>query len=241
MKNIALSLALALLSSSAFAHEGHEHPETASGTAAAANHDPHNHAQADSSAPRPDVDDGSDDAAAEDSEYAEFAAHLSFANDGVHAHAYWKALPAVDQEAFLQLEFRDAKTHDIVMPDATPSVAIWNTAYGYGLVQPSTETALDKDGKAIFGTFNVSNIFFLATGHWEVRVYLSRADGTESEQTFVVDLGEVAPSPACDPNSPVAAMMHNAMNMGGMMMPDCSGNADSTSVHDPAMTHDHSQ
>lgn len=231
MKHIAITLALVVFSAFAFAQKGHEHPETTP-PAAPTNHTPVVNADQHKSEAQ---DGGSDDVAAEGSEYSEFAAHMIFEKNAVHAHVYWKVLPAVNEEAFLQLEFRDAVTHTVMTPVKVPSVSVWNESYGYGLVQPSLEPALDKEGKAIPGTFNVSNIYFLAMGHWEVRVYLTGADGTENGQAFVVDLGDVSPSPACDPNSPAAVMMQNM----DMPMPDCSGSGEGNHHGSTETPHDH--
>ncbi|MBC7533179.1 MAG: hypothetical protein H7318_16530 [Oligoflexus sp.] len=74
MKHIAITLALVVFSAFAFAHEGHEHPETTP-PAASTNHTPvvnadHHESEA--------QDNGSDDVVAEGSEYSEFAAHMIF-------------------------------------------------------------------------------------------------------------------------------------------------------------------
>ena len=192
------SLSLPITLSAAEASEGHIHPAS-SGTGESKAIDDNSNAKPGSGA----------DA------YGEFAAHLEFASNGVYADAYWKALPAIDEEGFLQIEFRDAKTHALLDVNDSISVAVWNSAYGYGLFQPTLEPALKQHGQTIPGTYNVSGIYFLATGQWEVRVYLKATDGTEVNEAFVVDLGEVAPSPAMDPNSAVSAM-HSGMTMPGM-------------------------
>lgn len=149
-------------------------------------------------------------------EYSTRAGHLVFAEQQLHAHGVWKKSPVINQEAFLRMEFRNAKDHVLVTPSVAPTAAVWNLAYSYGLVQPSVTQAIDSEGKPIIGTFDVDGIFFLASGQWEVRVYLPGTGQGESFEAFKVDLGSVAPSPALDPKSPIRVMMPDGMNMSEM-------------------------
>lgn len=141
------------------------------------------------------------------------AAQLDFAEHKVKVDAFWVRPPVLETEQFLRLEVRDSKTGELTAPPHELSVSVWTKTHSYGLVEPTVSPALDSSGKALTGVYNVSGIYFLASGQWEVRVYLKDQSPKQPMQTFAVDLGQEKPNPMHDPKSP----MHQMMNKPGGM------------------------
>lgn len=142
------------------------------------------------------------------------AASLQFAQDKVEIKAFWKSTPEVEPEQFLRLEVRDLVSGELVKAPAEISVSVWTKTHSYGLVEPTVVPTSE------LGVYDVSGIYFLAKGKWEVRVYLNQGADSKPMQKFLVDLGEEALNPIDDPNSPMYKMMkgsgmdHKNMNHG---------------------------
>lgn len=156
-------------------------------------------------------------------ETREPAAKLHFADEHVKVEAYWQSQPTVEPEQFLRLEVRDEQSGELVKSPKDLSVSVWTKTHSYGLVEPTVRPAKDEAGKDLVGVYDVSGIYFLAKGKWEVRVYMNEGRDPNPMQKFVVDLGEEAINPMDDPNSPMYKMMkktgmdhrnHQGMNHG---------------------------
>lgn len=105
---------------------------------------------------------------------------LIFDQAQVRAHASWSQAPSTQDEARLHLEFRDPSDQKITEPVGTLSVALFMPEMGHG----SAPTQVDHPAP---GVFDVSNIYFLMPGTWEVRVTLTH-DDTEETRRFTVDI-----------------------------------------------------
>lgn len=113
--------------------------------------------------------------------FSSMASHLSFKT--AHIHAYWSHIPDTDHPANLRLELRDFETHEILKE--TPEIFV-----GYRLVgaknyelSPVLEAKTDGEG-FIAGTFDTGVLNLNQTGTWEFMVLMKRADKDPEIQTF---------------------------------------------------------
>lgn len=136
------------------------------------------------------------------------AATLTFSEQSVSVDAYWITTPAVEPEQRLRLEVRDLKSGQLVPAPSDLSVSVWMKTHSYGMVEPSVEPMKDKEGRAMLGIYEASNIFFLVPGQWEVRVYMGESKDAKPMQKFAVDLGQEKLNPINDPSSHMYKMMN---------------------------------
>lgn len=120
-------------------------------------------------------------ALAHETQDAPSVAPLSFAEGQIQAHIFWENGPNDGYESFLRIELRNGIDHTALLFEGTLSVELWMPGMNHGsaptIVQPMDE---------LRGGYQVSQIFFLMPGPWDVRVTLSRADRTSETKSFSV-------------------------------------------------------
>lgn len=114
-------------------------------------------------------------------------AHLTFANGALHAHATWESAPEVASESILKIEWKNGADHSPVEPPGTFNVVLWMPSMGHGSAPTRIEPLLDAQGTAIVGSYEVSNVYFVMGGDWDVNVTLTYKDGTRETQTIQIN------------------------------------------------------
>lgn len=114
--------------------------------------------------------------------------HLAYKNNTLHIHAQFTNPPVVGKEGFLQLQAMNPALHQPTDLTDKVEVVLWMPDMGHGSSPTRVEKALDQNGQAIPGAYNVRKIYFVMGGAWEVRVVLTDAQGQKETQTFSVDL-----------------------------------------------------
>ncbi|MES2746637.1 MAG: hypothetical protein V4655_14485 [Bdellovibrionota bacterium] len=137
------------------------------------------------------------------------AARMEFKPQKVSVDAYWKEKPVVDKDLTLRLEVR-SESGDLVPPPGDLSVSVWMKTHSYGLVEPTVLPVMNPKGEPQIGVYDVTNILFMASGQWEVRVYMKVGGEDKVMQKFIADLGEEKQNPMSDPKSPIHQMMNKA-------------------------------
>ncbi|MCO5113390.1 MAG: FixH family protein [Bdellovibrionaceae bacterium] len=122
--------------------------------------------------------------------------HLTFAQAGVHAHVMWELGPVVGAESRLRVEWKSALDHSSVSPSGDFEVVLWMPSMNHGSAPTLVQNLVDENGKALIGVYEVSNIYFVMGGDWEVRLTLIGADGTFETQTFALDVLEDSEAPS---------------------------------------------
>lgn len=108
--------------------------------------------------------------------------HLAFST--IHAHAKFTEGPFVGKNSSLRLEFKNSSDHKPQEPNATVFVELKMPEHNHG----SSETVVSEMRGD--GVYEVSNVYFIMDGKWDVNVYLTEPDGTVKEmQTFSLELG----------------------------------------------------
>ncbi len=140
-------------------------------------------------------------------------AHLHFAEQNISIDAYWDKKPTIDEEQTLRLEVRDSKEGKLIASPLPIEASVWMKTHSYGPVEPSVNEVKDAKGKPVPGVYEVSGIYFLAQGQWQMRLYLDNKSDPKPMQSFLVDLGQEKLNPIDDPKSPMYQMMNKS---GGM-------------------------
>ncbi|MGE4131100.1 MAG: hypothetical protein AB7F86_05645 [Bdellovibrionales bacterium] len=114
--------------------------------------------------------------------------HLTFANGAIHAHASWIVGPQGPQESLLRIEWKNGADHSATVPPGPFEVVLWMPSMGHGSAPTSVLELVDAKGQPILGSYDVKNIFFLMSGHWDVNVTLTFQDRTKETKTIKVEL-----------------------------------------------------
>lgn len=115
------------------------------------------------------------------------AGHLVFASGKIHAHLSWDQGPDGNGgESIMRVEWHDGVTHQIIDMGLPFEVSLWMPSMGHGSAPTQIQRAIDNQGQAIVGTYQIRNMYFVMPGDWDVRVTLKYQDGTEETQTWSV-------------------------------------------------------
>ncbi len=125
----------------------------------------------------------------EDHDHSPLAGHMSFKQDTLHIRASFLAAPVVGQESLLVLEAKNPRTHQATELSDNVEVVLWMPSMGHGSAPTRVERAVDANGDALAGVFNVRNVYFVMGGDWEVRVTLTDSQGVQETKDFKVSLG----------------------------------------------------
>lgn len=115
-------------------------------------------------------------------------AHLTFAKGAVHAHATWQAGPQVSTESLLKVEWKSGADHSPTEPPGTFEVVLWMPSMGHGSAPTQIQRVLDAQGQPLVGAYEISNMYFVMGGDWDVNLTLTYQDGTKETQTIKVNL-----------------------------------------------------
>ena len=111
---------------------------------------------------------------------------LGFAGAQLSARTAWITPPSTREEARMRIEWRDPK-RGAVEPPGKFKIVLWMPDMGHGSAPTKLQRVLDQTGKHIPGAFDVTNMHFTMRGTWEVRVVLTTATESETQQ-FTVEL-----------------------------------------------------
>lgn len=114
--------------------------------------------------------------------------HLTFANGALHAHATWLAGPQVGAESILQIEWMNGADHSPIEPVGSFSVVLWMPSMGHGSAPTVINRIINPQGQPQLGAFQVSRMYFVMGGDWDVEVTLTFPDGTSETQIIKVQL-----------------------------------------------------
>lgn len=114
--------------------------------------------------------------------------HLVFAKGTIHAHATWTQGPKTAAESSLRIEWKNGADHSALDLKNAFDVVLWMPSMGHGSSPTEIHPVLDASGKAIAGSYDVTNINFIMGGAWDVNVTLHFADGTAETQKIKVNL-----------------------------------------------------
>ncbi len=137
-------------------------------------------------------------------------AHLVFEEQNLTVDAYWVTKPKIEVEQVLRLEVRDAKTHELIRSPLPISASVWMKTHSYGPIEPSVSEVKSAKGETLAGVYEVTGIYFLAEGQWQLRVYLDNKADPKPMKNFIVDLGQEKLNPINDPKSPMYQMMNKS-------------------------------
>lgn len=119
--------------------------------------------------------------------------HLMFAGGALHAHLSWDSGPDRNGgESKMRLEWHDGATHALIEPGRPFEVSLWMPGMGHGSAPTQIQRVLDDQGQIVVGTYQVSNMYFIMPGDWDVRVTLKSQDGRQETQIWpvTVDVGD---------------------------------------------------
>ena len=115
--------------------------------------------------------------------------HLKFANGTVHAHMTWVIGPIVSNESALRIEWMSGVTHSAAEPPGDFKVVLWMPGMGHGSSPTKIQQAHDESGQPLVGVYDVTEIYFIMGGKWDVNLSLELPDGTVETQTVQVQIG----------------------------------------------------
>lgn len=116
--------------------------------------------------------------------------HLVFANGALHAHATWVKGPQVADESVLRLEWKNGTNHTPTEPPGNFEVVLWMSMSGKGHGSAPTQImrVLDPNGQIVVGTYDVTGMYFVMGGDWQVNVTLNFPNGTKETQTINLNI-----------------------------------------------------
>lgn len=114
--------------------------------------------------------------------------HLTFANGAIHAHATWQSGPEVSNESLLKIEWKNGADHSPTEPPGAFEVALWMPDMGHGSAPTQIQRVLDAQGQPLTGVYQISNIYFVMGGDWDVNVTLTYQDGSKETQVIKVSI-----------------------------------------------------
>ncbi len=114
--------------------------------------------------------------------------HLVFGTKGLHAHINLPQDLAAGAIHQMQLEFRDALTHELKTPADGVTVILWMPDMGHGSAPTQVFQNTNAAGVKIPGSFTVKNLIFLMPGLWTVSINLRSAQGETETKTISVNI-----------------------------------------------------
>lgn len=112
---------------------------------------------------------------------------LVFSN-GLQVRTAWDNMPQARVETKLWLQFERRADLVPASPTEEISVELWMPSMGHGSRPTVVKPVLDAAGAAVPGAFEVSKVYFVMGGDWEVRVHLTAANGQRETQSFALEL-----------------------------------------------------
>ncbi len=122
------------------------------------------------------------------SAFAARVTHLVFANGTIHARCTWTQGPQSPDESLLRVEWVRSSDHAPIEPPGSFKVALFMPGMGHGSAPTQLQRVLDEQGRAILGSYQVSNMYFTMRGEWVVNVTLKFPDGSEETKAISVRL-----------------------------------------------------
>lgn len=115
--------------------------------------------------------------------------HLKFAGGAIHAHIFMEQMPNDKDEAKMRLEWHDGATHAFIEPGQF-EVDLFMPEMGHGSSPTQITHSVDAKGQAETGVYEVSSMYFIMSGDWEVRVTLKSANGAVETQAWKITIPE---------------------------------------------------
>lgn len=116
---------------------------------------------------------------------------LSFSNGAVLAHLTWadNSPDSEGGESRMFLEWLDGKTHQAIDPVTAFEVSLFMPSMGHGSAPTQIQRVLDGNGNVVMGFYEITNMYFLMPGDWDVRVALQNATGGIETRSWSVVIG----------------------------------------------------
>jgi hypothetical protein len=114
--------------------------------------------------------------------------HLEFANGAVHAHCQFTQGPQTPDESKMTIMWMNGATGTAAEPPGTFAVDLFMPGMGHGSSPTQVQHVLDKDGSTVVGAYEISNMYFVMAGKWQVNVTLNSTDGTKETKTIDLDV-----------------------------------------------------
>ncbi|NCN95822.1 MAG: hypothetical protein GW917_03800 [Bdellovibrionales bacterium] len=108
-------------------------------------------------------------------------------SDEIKAQFEWVSNPQVGSESLLHLKFTDTEGNPVEL-SADPSVVLWMPDMGHGSAPTSVEKNRDAAGNVVAGEYQISKIYFVMPGLWEVRVERQISENAVETQSFTIEL-----------------------------------------------------
>lgn len=116
--------------------------------------------------------------------------HLVFAKGAVHTLVKWTTGPVVTSESIMKVQWMNGMTHTQAEPPGAFEVSLFMPSMGHGSAPTKIQHLNDAQGQPLVGAYEVSNIYFMMGGDWQVRVTLKYQDGSTETQTMDLNLPE---------------------------------------------------
>lgn len=113
---------------------------------------------------------------------------LLFARGTWQANLHWDQGPVVGQESRLRIDWKNAHQVPVVAPGAF-TVTPFMPEMGHGTAPVKIQPVLDANGQPIVGSYEVTSMYLVMGGAWEIRVGLTVGSYSETE-TLQIDLAE---------------------------------------------------
>jgi len=115
-------------------------------------------------------------------------AHLVFAGGALHAHLTWEKGPLVMEESVLLVQWMNGQTHTPTELPGNFEVSVVMPSMGHGSAPTQIQRVADEKGNPIPGAFEVSNIYFVMGGEWQVDFTVHFEEGSSETQSLPVKL-----------------------------------------------------
>lgn len=116
--------------------------------------------------------------------------HLVFAKGTVHTLVKWTKGPEVTTESTMIVQWMNGVTHTPAEPPGAFDVSLFMPSMGHGSAPTKIQHLIDAQGQPVVGAYEVSNVYFIMGGDWQVNVILKYQDGTSETQTIDINLPE---------------------------------------------------
>ena len=105
---------------------------------------------------------------------------LLFARGTWSATLHWEQGPVVGQEARLLIDWKDQTKKPVPAP-GNFTVVPWMSTMGHGAPPVKIQPVRNGGGQPIVGSYEVSEIYLVMAGDWDIRVDLTVGGHSETE------------------------------------------------------------
>jgi len=111
---------------------------------------------------------------------------LEFAGGAYVSQVTWVQGPQVRSESSLHMQWKSGADGAPTELPGDFKVVLWMPGMGHGSRPTQIQQSTDSNGQPQVGAYDVTSIFFIMGGKWDVNVTLTLADGSEETQTIAI-------------------------------------------------------